>query len=461
MTNQDHSMADITHAGGVGQSYIPKEITDMADRIARQHNCKVTLSKESSGYHLYIPCPECLHTHGKSELKDPKYAINLSKYFGIGDAFRHLQPVTVSGFSPAVMDFNQAVAEEKNFATGICMRTWQSANPHRFSVADLLVMGSVTSRHPDIYTSYRMVNQTDGDERESHWVEDPLSGKLCPPPAGEVIPLTELSPTHPARWYMETYRKFDVKRLVDLYRCGFCVKEYPESKVHKIWYRPFPGGWKDTPQGRIIFHALHGGSPMTWQGRWIEIVSQDGLTKQGLNPYTFQWDVMATRATAKQAWIPHPPFDEVDADGNLKFEISKYKTAKHSARELMGWDSAISRADNDEDPVRWCVLTEGPLDSARVGAGGLAIMGKSISQANAEKVAANFHVVFTAFDNDRAGKEATEKISASLFGCRSRNPIIVHVEQIVIPEGKDLGEMPQEVADKIVATAVRAAKRKM
>jgi hypothetical protein len=51
----------------------------MADKIARQQNCKVTLSKETSGYHLYLPCPACLHTHKKDELRDPKYAINLSK----------------------------------------------------------------------------------------------------------------------------------------------------------------------------------------------------------------------------------------------------------------------------------------------------------------------------------------------------------------------------------------------
>jgi hypothetical protein len=454
-------LADISHAGGVAQSYVPKEINDIADRIARQHNCKVTLAKESSGYHLYMPCPECLHSHGKSELRDPKYAINLSKYFGIGDQFRHLSERHSQAFSPLDLDYNQAVNDERNLKTGICMRTWQSPNPHRFPVEDLLTMDAITTRHPDIHTSYRLINGADGAERESHWMEDPVTGKLCPPPAGEVVPLSELSPFHPARWYMETYRKFDLKRLEELYRCGFCVKEYPESKVHKIWYRKFPGGWKDTPQGRIIFHSLHDGTPMTWQGRWIEVESEDGLTKRGLNPYSNQWDILATRATAKQAWIPYPPFDELDEEGNLKFDISKYKTAKHSARELMGWDGAIKRADEDSDPIRWCVLTEGPLDGARVGPGGLIIMGKSLSQANAEKVAANFHLVLTGFDNDKYGREATQKISATLFGCRQHNPIVGCVDQLIIPDGKDLGEMAQGVADTLVMSAVRKAKRRM
>jgi hypothetical protein len=303
-------LADVTHANAI--SFVPEQITKLADQIARQQNCMVRLAKERSGYQIYMPCPACLHTHGKEELRDPKYAINLSKYFGIGDEFRHLQTKDADGFSPLDDMYDEAVNDERNHKTGICMRTWQSSNPHRFPVEELLRMDTITARHPDIHTSYKLLSGADGAEKESHWMEDPISGKLCPPPAGEIVPLSELSPYHPARWYMETYRKFDIKRLEELYRCGFCIKEHPESKIHKIWYPRFPGGWKDTPQGRIIFHSLIDGVPLTWQGRWIEVESEDGLTKRGLNPYTFQWDVVATRATAKQAWIPHPPFDEVE-----------------------------------------------------------------------------------------------------------------------------------------------------
>ena len=88
---------------------------------------------------------------------------------------------------------------------------------------------------------------------------------------------------------------------------------------------------------------------------------------------------------------------------------------------------AIKRADEDDDPIRWCILTEGPLDGARVGPGGLTIMGKSLSRDNAAKVASNFHLVITAFDNDKSGKEATSKISASIHGSKSRDSIISSV----------------------------------
>jgi hypothetical protein len=90
----------------------------------------------------------------------------------------------------------------------------------------------------------------------------------------------------------------------------------------------------------------------------------------------------------------------------------------------MGWDAAIARANEDEDPIRWCVLTEGPLDTARIGPGGLILMGKSISPENAMKVANNFHLVLTAFDNDISGKEATGKIGAQLHGTKVRDPLV-------------------------------------
>jgi len=61
-------------------------------------------------------------------------------------------------------------------------------------------------------------------------------------------------------------------------------------------------------------------------------------------------------------------------------------------------------------------------------------MGKSLSQENAAKVASNFHLVLTAFDNDRYGREATEKISATLFGSKARDHIVISVGAMVIPE---------------------------
>ena len=87
------------------------------------------------------------------------------------------------------------------------------------------------------------------------------------------------------------------------------------------------------------------------------------------------------------------------------------------------------------------------------------MIGKSISPANAQKIANNFHVVFLGFDTDRWGKEASEKVSEVLYGCGARSPLLAHVQPLDIREGKDLGEMPQDDFDTLMSSALRKAKR--
>lgn len=106
-------------------------------------------------------------------------------------------------------------------------------------------------------------------------------------------------------------------------------------------------------------------------------------------------------------------------------------------------------------------LTEGPLDTARIGPGGIVLMGKSISQENAIKVAANFHLVISAFDNDKSGQEATDKISASLLNNKAGASILKHVEPLVISTGKDLGELDQTVANDILLATLKRAMRSL
>jgi hypothetical protein len=219
---------------------------------------------------------------------------------------------------------------------------------------------------------------------------------------------------------------------------------------------------------------------MTWQARHPERQDEEGLNKYYLHPYkiaysnspgdipvrcedgsTFCWSHVATRPNHKAAWIPVPPFDELTETGTLKFQPSKYRTAKHSTRQMMGWDAAITRADTDSDPLRWCVLCEGPLDAARVGPGGIALIGSSISPDNAEKVASAFHVVFTAFDEDRAGKEATDRIGKMILGAKQRAPLVQVVVPLQIASGKDIGEMSQEAFDALLQKALRRVKREL
>ena len=232
-----------------------------------------------------------------------------------------------------------------------------------------------------------------------------------------------------------------------------------------------PGFWKDTPQNRIVFYSMVNGAPITWQARYPEKII--GNDKYMLHPYAkgnvsihgfaaphgFLWSHTHTRAGLGAAWMPVSPYDEVDSDGTLRFQPSKYRTAKYSDREMMGWDAAVARANNDPDTVKWCVLCEGPLDAARVGPGGIALIGSSISPAAAAKVAKTFNVVFTAFDEDRAGKGATEKVSKMLWDTQSRNPSLYAVQPMAVTGGKDIGDMTQQSFDALLARTIKKTMR--
>lgn len=462
--------------------HAPKQIVSAAEKLANAHGCEVVLTQERSGYHLYLPCPDCLHTHGRRELEDPKYSINLSVVTGLGEESK-------TRFIPHEMQDRDAKVE---WRSSICMRTRMDEKPHRYSFTDLNDMSSVTSRHPDILTKAKVRGNVSTKEREEHWEADPVTGVMCPPRPGETVALSKLPANHPAIIYLKD-RKFDPVALEDQFNCEFCTKEYTE-KENGIFYRKFPGGWKDTPQHRIIFKSMLDGTPMTWQGRLIERISGDGLSKYMLHPYAgggpynltdtskvrrivestcpgaevqicgwpgnywgYAWSHTHTRSNTKSSWIPVSPFNEL-RNGKPRFTPSKYRTAKYSTREMMGWDAAERRADNDPEQIPWALLCEGPLDAGRAGPGGIALIGPSITPANAAKLAARFKFIISAFDTDRVGTAATKKISEQLFSANHTN-VLQTVLQLPINQGKDLGAMPQAQFDELLAKIIKNIKR--
>lgn len=471
----------------------PSEILKWVKRFQSAHDCPMILSRETSGYHLYLPCPECLETHGKRELQDPKYSINLSMLAGLGDEFRDN---TNNGWMPADIHARDSLEKRREYGSGICMRTRSSSTPHRIPISELLHMGTVTERFPDIMTKASVSGAVGSAEREEMWEEDPVSGGLCPPLAGDLIPLCDLPPDHPAVEYM-VGRGFQPARLQEQFRLSFCRKEYPVGQKG-IFYRRMPGGWMDTPQHRIIFHSLIDGIPMTWQGRLIEKVSDDLLNRFMLHPYAggfyptadtgralsscrsagyegqyqvvvddrahgcwvFLWSHTHTRANPSSPWQPVPPFDEV-RDGVLMFQPSKYRTAKYSKRHLMGWDAAVKRAESDPPGMRWCVLLEGPLDAARTGPGGIPLIGSSISEENAAKIATNFNLVLLGLDADKAGMEAATKVTKMLRSAKCRAPILLEVFPLPIPPGKDVGDLTEDEYDRILNKTLARCRRQL
>ena len=478
-------------------AHAPEEVRKWAQKITEVHGCPTVLAREVSGYHLYIPCPKCLEDHGRRELDDPKYAINLSVLAGLGD-FR--DATAGQAWRPGMFEEREELRKKQEYGAGICMRTRSSRHPHMIPLDELLSMGTVSERFPDIATRADMRGGAGADDIKEMWEEDPKSGELAPPPPGEVVGLDTLPAAHPAVQYLVN-RRYDIAALVRQFDVGFCVKEYPYGEK-QIFYRKMPGGWKDTPQHRIIFKATVDGVPLGWQARVIERESEDGLNRYMLHPYgggfyrgfdlstiarshraSFKsggpgdqmrmvrdeqrggywlcvWSHTHTRANPSAAWQPMPPYDEIK-DGTLKFRPSKYRTAKYSQRQLMGWDAAIARAKSDPDDLKWAVLTEGPLDGGRGGPGVLPVTGSSISLENAAKVVRHFHLVFLAFDDDVAGREATEKIAKLLQSTQHKEQIMLALGKLELPPGKDLGDLTPEEYQRIFNRALKRVKRSL
>lgn len=436
-------MSQVESVSGVNA---PQAVLEFAKKMSAAQGCKVKITKERSGYHLYMPCPDCLETHGKRELSDPKYSINLTKHLGLLDDDTDLM----------FQDWTE-IENTRERRSGVCQRTRSQAKPHMFCVSDLLRMSTVTQRHPDIMTAASVAFDGDASERESHWEPDSITGVLCPPPPGTIKLLKDLPADHPARYYIEQ-RGFNVDVLHDMFRVAWCEREYPYGQ-NGIYYRRMPGQWKDTPQGRIIFHGLVENTPVIWQGRVLEAVSEDGLAHYYWHPYQQRWDLIETRAHNKAAWMRQPPFNEVNEEQRYEWQPSKYKTAKYGNRFVAGWDAAIRESRNSD--YSWCCICEGPLDAGRVGPGGLAVFGSSLPADAAKKIVENFQIVITAFDNDAAGVAATNTVHRQLNAVSARNPAMMELAQMQIPSGKDLGEMKQDVADELLQLTLNRIKRNL
>ncbi len=76
----------------------------------------------------------------------------------------------------------------------------------------------------------------------------------------------------------------------------------------------------------------------------------------------------------------------------------------------------------------------------------------------AEQVASAFHVVITAFDEDRAGKKATDRIGKMILGAKQRAPLVQMVVPMQVASGKDIGDMSQEALDALLQKTIGRVK---
>jgi hypothetical protein len=61
--------------------------------------------------------------------------------------------------------------------------------------------------------------------------------------------------------------------------------------------------------------------------------------------------------------------------------------------------------------------------------------------------------VYTAFDTDKVGTQATEKIGKMLYGADIRNKVTQLVRPLRITGGKDIGDMTQLEFDRMFKAA--------
>ncbi len=384
---------------------MPPEVLKLADSLAAIHG-DVLIATEEHGIHLYMASPFLLSTVGEKELGDRHLAVNASKYFGYGE-YSKLKPA-------------------KRELVGLCMKS-----KTKYKVCDLDRMQPLANR------GIRGVKGQVIDNSKDRYEIDDGNGNKIPDHPGEVIPIDQLPLDHPAVVYLHARGVTNFPLLVKMFGLAYCWKEAPESRACNRYYRKSHAGWKDTPQGRIVFHGYINGVRRFWQARYLDLVVEN--TRYVFHPYDNVWMPEAYRSNPEAPWVLHPPFDAPYLNGagkEVRWNPHKYVNATDSQRAvwgIFGYDAAVAR-----QPVRakrFAILTEGPLDAGSFGPPGIAGAGSYLSTEQAHLIAAEFPVVFLAYDTDKAGINGRD-VARKALGLEN-----VELIDIEPDPGKDFGAM--------------------
>jgi len=368
----------------VGSQLDPR-IMELAEKIAAVHG-PTRITTEGSGIHINFPSPHVVELEGEREVLRPwpHGYLNAEKYLFLG-RYANLKGTYNS-----------------DIMSGFCMKTQKA-----LSVRRLLKMKPIDERLK-ISVEKKVLEVM--AEKEEGLVEDE-HGRKVPRAPGVVIPITELEENHPAITYL-AYRGFtDLRRLQKQFELGFCEEEEPEDWENKrLSYRRFVNGFKDTPQGRLIFNARLDGSVIGWQARILDMVVGD--QRYFWHPYLKIWTVMEAR-NEQGKW---ELLEQYQASP-IGFKYSKYKTATGSKRNQMVMGLEAARSWNLEqgfDLSPMGIVVEGPLDAARFGPPAMPLLGKFLSDGQADILARNFRRILYVNDEDEQGRQALTKVRDKL-----------------------------------------------
>lgn len=331
---------------------LPDHVRALAGELTSLHG-SIRLAMESSGMHFYLPCPECLTTFGLTEVHKKHLAFNVDKFF--------------NGEQRCVLCMKCGF-----FCDGAALSFYQPLEDRGIDYKPEMV--KLSEVRPDYL------------EKDDH-------GVMVPKKPGVIIPINLVPAEHPARQYL-ALRGFSAQSLWQQFQCSWCETENPD-----LFYRKQPGGFRITPQGRLIFFCLMNGSKVGWQARILEF-DEDGK-RFFWHPYKREWVPVLQQDPESGKWIPREGYEEWDP--------AKYWTAPGTRRNniVMGYDAAMQwnrQHENASLGDRFCVLCEGPLDGGRLRAPALPTLGKSLTADQANLIVNSFHRVIIVRDNDTAGE---------------------------------------------------------
>ena len=381
---------------------IHRDILRVIKKLFQIHFTGNIHKKSNGDIELSIPDPDLLKKDGPKEIVSKHLYVNISKYIN-----------------------------DKNWGAARCVKTGKI-----YDINDLLKYTPLQYRkdlgwNPEIYMSRFEKNMSMATSVKSHIPENDNMECIRP---GKCTPLSQLSQDHPAIQYLNSRGFYDMNSLEDQFNAEFCTEENPQFKY--LFGCLYPESYQVNPlsftsQGRIIFNCMEFNINVLWQGRSIDkVVDKEKYiyAYYGDNDKRNGWRLASVKEDDKWKVVP-----------GLNPKIIKQKyiitPGVSASTHLMGFDAALKWNKNRNNRI--VGICEGVLDAARLGPPFCAVLGSTLSYAQAEKIKHTFNTVLVACDNDSVGnnliKSADEKLES------------VVLKQFEYPKHyKDLGEIKED-----------------
>jgi len=406
---------------------VPPEIRELAQKISDIHG-PVKIVAEQNGIHIYFPSPYVVETDGRRDVERsyPHGTVNAEKFLGLGK-FRSTRHNT-----------------DRTHCSGLCMKTQKP-----ISLDALLAYPKIEERIGGPVN--RKISEGCID-KDVHLVNDG-KGNMIPRGPGKCTPITELPSDHPAVEYLFHRGFTNLEKLYEHSRVSFCDEEVPEDRATQVFYKKLANGFRDTPQGRLVFFADMFGVQVGWQARIMDMVRKDEPNKRYFwHPYDKLWVPMEIPGENGK-WTLNPEYD----DGwPWDKHYSRYKTAKAASRNgiILGFDAARRwNSQHGRDFNALTIVCEGPLTSGRLGSPSVATLGASLSENQVKFLAQNFHEIVYVPDRDAAGDKASISFANQFNGLGIKRAEVKNLPEVVNEEGeivKDCGEMSEAQADSFL-----------